>query len=65
MNHKQLTGVVILAAILTLLAYNLVMELNTTRHDTLSDVVESAIARDPMLVFAGGVLFGHLFWSGL
>lgn len=62
MTTRVITGWVIAAAIATLIVYDVVMIVNKTDGDTISEILLKVASRWPVIAFAAGVVVGHLWW---
>lgn len=54
---------VFLGLVAGLVVYEIVALRNECEGDTISEIVQAATTRRPIVPFAAGVLCGHFFWS--
>lgn len=59
---KKVTISLLVAAVLALIAWDVVVAMNPTPGDTISEITLAFAMRHPALPFAVGVVCGHLFW---
>lgn len=62
MNVKTITGIVIVAAFLIIVGYDVWAVLQGGIDSTISAVVFDFAHQYPIIPFATGVLMGHLYW---
>lgn len=62
-NTRKVTISILVAAVLALIAWDVVVAMNPTPGDTISEITLAFAMRHPALPFAVGVVCGHLFWS--
>lgn len=62
MNTKTATFWIVCAAIVLLIAWDVYVAANDVKGDTISELMLAFARKHPILPFALGVLFGHLFW---
>ena len=58
----SLTAGVIIGTIVILIAYDVWVFIEPSPADTISEVLLRAASGNPIIPFALGVVFGHLFW---
>lgn len=61
-NTRKVTISILVAAVLALIAWDVVVAMNPTPGDTISEITLAFAMRHPALPFAVGVVCGHLFW---
>lgn len=60
--NKKLTAKILAATAVTLALYDLYVASTPEQGDTISEVINGAARRRPVVAFGFGVLAGHLFW---
>lgn len=62
MTTADMTGWVLIGAVVVLVGWELYTLRNNESDDEISAVIRRAAFRRPILPFAAGVLMGHWFW---
>lgn len=60
---KTLTKVIVVAVCLALIVYDIIIVLEPSPGDTISEVIKAWANRIHFIPLATGVLMGHLFWN--
>ena len=63
MDTVKITKYIILAAIVGLIGWDIYVAMTPVKGDTISEIMLTFAMSHPVIPFAFGVLFGHLFWS--
>jgi hypothetical protein len=59
---KKVTVILIFAAIIVLVGWDIYAAANAHKGDTISEIVFAASLKRPMIPFTVGFICGHLFW---
>lgn len=59
---KKITIVLLLLCAAGLIGWDIYAAANSIKGDTISEVLLSSSINHPILPFAFGIIFGHLFW---
>jgi hypothetical protein len=59
---KKITGALLLIAVAVLGIWDIIVATNSTKGDTISELVLDLAVGNPLLPFATGFVMGHLFW---
>lgn len=62
MSQEQVTIAVIVATIVSLIAYDVYAVLRGGKEATISGVIAQFSHKFPIIAFAGGLLCGHFWW---
>lgn len=62
MNWENITKLVLICAIASLIGYDTIVMWGGSDNATISSIVYNFACRYPVSAFAAGLLCGHLFW---
>ena len=63
MDNKMITTILLIAASVLLIAWDIYVAVAPPKGDTISEIVLHIATHHPIIPFAIGVICGHLFWS--